>query len=88
MREPRSPSAVSRPTILARDALAGVTVALVLIPQSLAYAGVAGVPAVAGLAAAWSLKGRLAPLSSSGLEGEVGVGSQGSVDDVGEPALE
>jgi sulfate permease, SulP family len=40
----------SRP--LTRDALAGATVALVLIPQALAYAGVAGVPPVAGLYAA------------------------------------
>jgi SulP family sulfate permease len=42
--------APSRP--LARDALAGVTVALVLIPQALAYARLAGVPPVAGLYAA------------------------------------
>ncbi|HEX7300344.1 MAG TPA: SulP family inorganic anion transporter [Solirubrobacteraceae bacterium] len=40
------------PHALARDLLAGVTVGLVLIPQSLAYASVAGMPPVAGLYAA------------------------------------
>nr|WSX53282.1 sulfate permease [Streptomyces sp. NBC_00974] len=34
---------------LGRDALAGVTVAAYLVPQVMAYAGVAGLPAVAGL---------------------------------------
>ena len=34
------------------DLIAGVSVALVLIPQSLAYAGLAGVPAIHGLYAA------------------------------------
>jgi sulfate permease, SulP family len=43
---------VSSKGVLARDVLAGVTVALVLIPQSLAYAGVAGMPPVSGLYAA------------------------------------
>lgn len=38
--------------LLARDLIAGATVALVLIPQSLAYANVAGMPPVAGLYAA------------------------------------
>jgi SulP family sulfate permease len=37
---------------LGRDALAGITVALVLIPQALAYAGVAGMPPIGGLYAA------------------------------------
>jgi sulfate permease, SulP family len=41
-----------RPATLARDALAGVTVAVVLIPQALAYAGVAGMPPISGLYAA------------------------------------
>lgn len=34
------------------DVIAGVSVALIVIPQSLAYAGIAGVPAVVGLYAA------------------------------------
>lgn len=38
--------------LLARDAVAGIGVALVLIPQSLAYADVAGMPPSAGLYAA------------------------------------
>lgn len=38
--------------LLARDVVAGVTVALVLIPQALAYARVAGMPPVVGLYAA------------------------------------
>jgi len=37
---------------LTRDAIAGVTVALVVIPQAMAYAGVAGMPPVSGLFAA------------------------------------
>src|SRR5918996_1283905 len=37
---------------LPRDVLAGTTVALVLIPQALAYAGVAGMPPISGLYAA------------------------------------
>jgi SulP family sulfate permease len=41
-----------RRALIGRDVLAGVTVALVLIPQSLAYAGVAGMPPAAGLYAA------------------------------------
>ncbi len=43
-----------RPTLstLARDALAGVTVGLVLVPQALAYASLAGMPPVTGLYAA------------------------------------
>jgi SulP family sulfate permease len=42
----------SRRATLARDTIAGITVALVLIPQSLAYAGVAGMPPIGGLYAA------------------------------------
>jgi SulP family sulfate permease len=41
-----------RAETLPRDVLAGVTVALVLVPQALAYAGVAGMPPVVGLYAA------------------------------------
>lgn len=37
------------PTIVRADLIAGLTVALVLIPQSMAYAGLAGLPAVYGL---------------------------------------
>jgi SulP family sulfate permease len=48
---PAPPSRPSR-AVLARDALAGITVALVLIPQALAYAGVAGMPPIGGLYAA------------------------------------
>ena len=43
---------VDRPT-LARDLLAGLTVSLLVIPQSLAYAQLAGVPAYYGLYAAF-----------------------------------
>jgi SulP family sulfate permease len=45
------PSALNRAPLW-RDLLAGLTVGLVLIPQALAYAGVAGMPPVAGLYAA------------------------------------
>jgi SulP family sulfate permease len=45
------PPALTRAS-LGRDLLAGVTVGLVVIPQALAYAGVAGMPPVAGLYAA------------------------------------
>jgi SulP family sulfate permease len=38
--------------VSARDVMAGVTVALVLVPQSLAYAELAGLPAVRGIYAA------------------------------------
>ena len=40
-------------TVLHSDILAGVTVALVLIPQSMAYAQLAGLPAIYGLYAAF-----------------------------------
>jgi SulP family sulfate permease len=48
------PREAPRPSLatLPRDALAGITVALVLIPQALAYAGVAGMPPIGGLYAA------------------------------------
>ena len=39
---------------LRTDALAGITVAMVLIPQSMAYAQLAGLPAYYGLYAAFS----------------------------------
>src|SRR5262245_7214551 len=54
MRTVAAPTTVAppRPATLARDVLAGVTVAVVLIPQALAYAGVAGMPPVSGLYAA------------------------------------
>ncbi len=42
-----------RPATLKADAVAGVTVALVLIPQSMAYAQLAGLPAYYGLYAAF-----------------------------------
>jgi len=41
------------PRNLARDVIAGITVALVLIPQSMAYAQLAGLPAYYGLYAAF-----------------------------------
>ncbi len=42
-----------RPAVLRADVIAGVTVALVLIPQSMAYAQLAGLPAYYGLYAAF-----------------------------------
>ena len=42
-----------RPGVLQADAIAGVTVAMVLIPQSMAYAQLAGMPAYFGLYAAF-----------------------------------
>ncbi|HYQ72460.1 MAG TPA: SulP family inorganic anion transporter, partial [Gammaproteobacteria bacterium] len=38
-----------KPEILRADLVAGVTVALVLVPQSMAYAQLAGLPAYYGL---------------------------------------
>lgn len=50
---PHAPRAAgSRGEVWARDTVAGITVALVLIPQALAYADVAGMPPVSGLYAA------------------------------------
>ena len=43
------------------DLLAGVTVAAYLVPQVMAYAGVAGLPPVAGLWAILAGAGRLRP---------------------------
>ena len=45
-------STSTRPRVTLGDAIAGLSVALVLIPQSLAYAEIAGVPAYVGLYAA------------------------------------
>ncbi|HET9701387.1 MAG TPA: SulP family inorganic anion transporter [Burkholderiales bacterium] len=53
-----------RPGALKADAVAGVTVALVLIPQSMAYAQLAGMPAYYGLYAAF-LPGMVAALWGS-----------------------
>jgi SulP family sulfate permease len=44
---------IKNPDILKADLLAGLTVALVLIPQSMAYADLAGLPAYAGLYASF-----------------------------------
>ncbi|MBF0626585.1 MAG: SulP family inorganic anion transporter [Magnetococcales bacterium] len=51
-------------TTLQADAIAGITVALVLIPQSMAYANLAGLPAYYGLYAAF-LPGAVAALFGS-----------------------
>ncbi len=48
-----------------RDVLAGISVALVLVPQSLAYAQLAGLPAVRGLFAAAMPPLAAAPFASS-----------------------
>ena len=52
------------PRVLRADLLAGITVALVLIPQSMAYAQLAGLPAYYGLYAAF-LPGVVAALWGS-----------------------
>lgn len=44
---------LKNPAVLKADAMAGLTVALVLIPQSMAYAQLAGLPAYIGLYAAF-----------------------------------
>ncbi len=46
-------SELKDPSILWKDCLAGLTVALVLIPQSMAYAQLAGLPAYYGLYASF-----------------------------------
>jgi sulfate permease, SulP family len=46
------PAPASRPRIGTGDLIAGVTVAMVLVPQSLAYAEIVGVPPIHGLLAA------------------------------------
>src|SRR5574341_229676 len=53
-----------RPGALKADMVAGITVALVLIPQSMAYAQLAGMPAYYGLYAAF-LPGMVAALWGS-----------------------
>lgn len=53
-----------RPGALRADVVAGITVALVLIPQSMAYANLAGLPAYYGLYAAF-LPGAVAALFGS-----------------------
>jgi len=40
---------LKEPKVLKKDIVAGMTVALVLIPQSMAYAGLAGLPIEVGL---------------------------------------
>jgi sulfate permease, SulP family len=50
---------------LRSDLIAGITVAAFLVPQVLAYAGVAGLPAVTGLWAATAALGCYALLGSS-----------------------
>ena len=42
-----------KPEVLRADLIAGVTVATILVPQSMAYARLAGLPAVYGLYAAF-----------------------------------
>ena len=37
------------PQVVKKDIIAGITVALVLVPQSMAYAGLAGLPIEVGL---------------------------------------
>ena len=51
---------LKNPDILKADLLAGLTVALVLIPQSMAYAQLAGLPPYVGLYASFP---QLLPLS-------------------------
>lgn len=50
---------------LSKDLIAGVSVALILIPQALAYAGIAGVPPYVGLLAAGLPTIAAAPFASS-----------------------
>ena len=44
---------IRKPGVLRADIIAGVTVALVLVPQSMAYAQLAGLPAYYGLYASF-----------------------------------
>ncbi len=44
---------LKKPGVLKTDVLAGITVALVLVPQSMAYAQLAGLPAYFGLYASF-----------------------------------
>ncbi|HWI00245.1 MAG TPA: SulP family inorganic anion transporter, partial [Propionibacteriaceae bacterium] len=57
------------------DLLAGVTVAAYLIPQVMAYAEVAGLPAVTGL---WAVVGALAVYSLVGSSSQLSVGPESS----------
>jgi len=58
---------------LRRDILAGVTVAAYLVPQVMAYAEVAGLPAVAGL---WAIIGSLAAYAVLGSSRQLSVGPE------------
>ena len=55
---------LGKPEILRADLIAGITVALVLVPQSMAYAQLAGLPAYYGLYASF-LPGIIAALFGS-----------------------
>jgi len=57
------------------DILAGVTVAAYLVPQVMAYAEVAGLPAVAGL---WAAVGPLVVYAILGSSRQLSVGSESS----------
>src|SRR5215207_2584270 len=57
------------------DLLAGVTVAAYLIPQVMAYAEIAGLPAVTGL---WAVVGALAVYSLTGSWSQLSVGPESS----------
>jgi len=57
-------SEIRKPAVLRADLIAGITVALVLIPQSMAYAQLAGLPAYYGLYASF-LPGIVAALFGS-----------------------
>jgi len=57
------------------DLLAGVTVAAYLIPQVMAYAEIAGLPAVTGL---WAVVGALAVYSLTGSSSQLSVGPESS----------
>ncbi|HEY6749614.1 MAG TPA: SulP family inorganic anion transporter, partial [Mycobacteriales bacterium] len=55
------------------DVLAGITVAAYLVPQVMAYAEVAGLPAVAGL---WAIIGSLAAYAVLGSSRQLSVGPE------------
>jgi MFS superfamily sulfate permease-like transporter len=58
---------------LVGDVLAGLTVAAYLVPQVMAYAEVAGLPAVAGL---WAIIGPLAVYAILGSSRQLSVGPE------------
>ena len=58
---------LKKPETLRADLIAGITVALVLVPQSMAYAQLAGLPAYYGLYASF-LPGIVAPIAMLVLE--------------------